>query len=80
MLTPVFLQGREHRAIPSCSVLGWVLAEGRELSRSMPGWVRSGRSKAATARRRHHMQLMSPLDEGTAVQRGFAFEEALALL
>lgn len=36
---------------------------------SMPSWVRSG-CKAAAARRRHHMQLMSPLDEGTAVQRG----------
>lgn len=30
-LSPVFLQGREHRTVPSCSVPGWGLAEGREL-------------------------------------------------
>lgn len=27
-LTPVFLQGREHRTVPSCHVPGWGLAEG----------------------------------------------------
>lgn len=67
-LSPVFLQGREHRPVPSCSVCArWGLAEGR------PGLCPAG-SQMATGR------LMSPRGKGTAVQRGFAFEEALALL
>lgn len=71
-LSPVLLQAREHRPVPSYSVPGWGLAEGRQLpgyAWSVPRWV-----TMATAR------LMSPLGKGTAVQRGFAFEEALALL